>query len=215
MNESVNETSWIKFPPALIKKLLELRAQGIREDVTLRFVDFDGTLMNDQVRYAVDPNLRQYSGDEAIWYIMGRYSTPDDPSGFKNFVASLEPRKHIFKNIGDFFNPENPYDFILTAGNIFFQKEKVDASWFPSSTKKLLVYNAKEKPLVMFYTCLKLGFIPGKIEFYDDRIKNFEGVDIAMSEALGIPVDFFQAIPNNSENIVAIKKVVQDKVATL
>lgn len=168
--------------------------------------------MNDQVRYSVDENLRQYSGDEAISYIMRRYSTPDDPSGFKNFVGSLEPRKHIFKNVGDFFDPENPYDFILTAGNIFFQKEKVDASGFPPDTKKLLVYNAKNKPLIMFYTCLRLGFIPGRIEFYDDRIKNFEGMDVAMSDVLGIPVDFFQAIPDNSENTVAIRKLVRDKV---
>ena len=50
-----------------------------REDVEIRFVDYDGTLFPDERRFEVDSELRQYRGDSAYPYIEERYRDPENP----------------------------------------------------------------------------------------------------------------------------------------
>ena len=66
---------------------------------------------------------------------------------------------------------------------------------------------AEQKPLEILLTCIEVGFIPGSINFYDDRIHNFDGVDMTLSQALrGIPVHFYRATPDYEKSMVAVEK---------
>lgn len=141
------------IPQALLEKLTTLPK---REDVVLRFVDYDGTLMDDEVRFLIDPEMRNHRKNAAIYYLNKNFSSENDPAGFINFVAKLNPKHHIFANAHEIYDPNNPHDYILSAGNIAYQKEKIDQSGFPSSKQALIVLEAQRKPLVMLLTCLKL-----------------------------------------------------------
>lgn len=205
---------WLSSPVTFPQQLLEeLKWLPIREDVEFRFIDFDGTLANDKIRFQLDPELLCHRGNDAIPYIMAKYSTEDDPTGIKNFVKKLiekleeEGRWFLFDNVWEIFDPNNPNDFILTAWDYTLQNEKIESSWLPKNVNKILVEVPWDKPLQILETCLRKGFIPWKIKFYDDRIKNFEGVDEQISRALkGIPVEFFIAIPEYEKNRVLIER---------
>lgn len=49
--------AFLSIDHKLIKKV---QALPKKEDVTLHFVDFDGTLLDDQYRFEIDPELAHY-----------------------------------------------------------------------------------------------------------------------------------------------------------
>jgi len=162
--------AFLSIDHRLIEKV---QALPKKEDVTLHFVDFDGTILDDQYRFQIDPELANYRGDSAYSYITSKYGNPDDPTGFATFVARMDPKNHILHGTSRFFDPKNPQHIILTAGNTSFQKEKIYAAGF-GEANKILVPNANKKPEMILLYLLKIGYIPGKIRFYDDRIENFD-----------------------------------------
>lgn len=199
----------VTFPPELLNKLQSL---PIRSDIEFRFVDFDGTLADDDVRFRVDPELLHHRGDDALPYIAEKYASESDPTGIKTFVEKIkdklreEGKPFIFHNTEDFFDPHNPYHFILTAWSIQLQGEKINSSRLSGAKNKLLVPLAEQKPLEILLTCLEAWFIPGSIKFYDDRIHNFDGVDTTLSQVLrGIQVHFYRATPDYEKSMVAVE----------
>jgi hypothetical protein len=174
----------------------------------LRYVDYDGTLLDDTRRFDIDPNLEKEEnrGDGAYIYIPKEYSTTmhiDTPSGevsyddqeaYDNFIQLLDPKNHLFHNTGEFFDPNNPQHFILSAWHKYYQEKKIDASWFWPNVQKIIVPKAWDKILAMLVQVAELGYIPQSIEFYDDRVDFgvFSEAANFISKALrGIPVRFF------------------------
>lgn len=201
--------AFLSIDHALIKKV---QALPKKEDVTLHFVDFDGTILDDQYRFEIDPELAEYRWDSAYKYITAKYWNPEDPIGFATFVAKMDPKNHLLNGVSRFFDPKNPHHIILTAGNTNFQKEKIYAAWF-GEAKKILVPKAVRKPEMILLYLLKIGYIPGKIRFYDDRIENFEWYDALFSEELSTEVEFFKAIQDSKKQTVQVEKRVSDILA--
>lgn len=201
--------AFLSIDHKLIKKV---QALPKKEDVTLHFVDFDGTLLDDQYRFEIDPELAHYRWDSAYYYITRTCWTKDDPTGFINFVKKMDPKNHLLKGSSEFFDPKNPHHIILTAGNTNFQKEKIYAAWF-GEAKKILVPKAVRKPEMILLYLLKIGYIPGKIRFYDDRIENFEWYDALFSEELSTEVEFFKAIQDSKKQTVKVERMVSDILA--
>ena len=193
------------IPDALREKLLSLPR---RENITLDFYDFDGTLADDQVRYIVDPRLRELEWNDAyphIWNTQWKWKYPEwfqwpdedspspDPLWYRRFAHLLDLKNNLLKLPSEYrFNPKNPHHAILTAGSIDFQKEKIYSAGF-GEARKLLVQDASRKPIVILHYLMKLGFIPGKIRFFDDRIKNFPDSAQQISDAIGSPVEYYEA----------------------
>lgn len=65
-----------------------------------------------------DPN--EADPEKAITY--------DENEAYDNLVHLLKPSEYIFKNSSEFFDPDNPRHYILTAGKEYYQGKKVDAS---------------------------------------------------------------------------------------
>ena len=182
----------------LTEKLLDkVRNLPKKWGVHLRFVDYDGTILDDQKRFLIDPRLalKENRWDGALSYIRKNYPTPEDPSWIKNFVAKLEPRNSLYTNYQEYFDPNKETDYILTAGNIDLQLEKIVQSWLKHAQKRI-VAKAAEKPLTILLTILKLGYRPEKVSFYDDRIDNFQWIDSFLSRKLGINFEFFRVQAN-------------------
>lgn len=192
--------------PELLEKVLKLPR---RDDVTLHFVDFDGTLANDRRRYAIYPELQNYPGDSAYDFIAEKDWDEADPSGFGNFVEKLQIGNHLLDGFSEFFDPNNPHHIILTAGNIQFQEKKIVAAGFWDA-KKILVTIAEKKPEMMLAHLLELWYIPGKICFFDDRIHNFRWFDTLLSYELGIVVEFYAAIQDAEAQTVRVEKRVSE-----
>lgn len=182
--------------------------------VTLHFVDFDGTLLDDQRRFEVDPNLRQHRWDLAYYYIVENYSkNRDEDEAFANFIALLAPRDYLLDGYTHFYNPKNPHHAILTAGNKKFQQMKIDATWLaPHPDNIILVEDAHEKPRAMLQYFLRIGYIPWKIRFFDDRIKNFSGIDTEISNLIGLDVSFYRAFPHLEDKTVRVEKVTRKRI---
>lgn len=193
------------IPDALIKKLSILPR---REDITLDLYDFDGTLADDQVRYKVDPRLKELEWNEAyphIWHTQwereypGWFQWPDedvpspDPLWYRRFAHLLDLKNNLLELPSEYrFDPKNPNHAILSAGSVDFQREKINSAGF-GNARKLLVQDASRKPIVILHYLIKLGFIPGKIRFFDDRIKNFYDSAQQISDAIGSPVEYYEA----------------------
>jgi hypothetical protein len=93
----------------------------------LEFVDFDNTLLDDERRFAVCKELREYRGKSAYPFIREKFGT-NGSNGFREFVELLNPREHLF-DYSDFYDPANPNNVILTAGDIELQTLKVEAAF--------------------------------------------------------------------------------------
>lgn len=206
LDHSVSEKK-LSLSPALLE---ELWALPRKDHVVIHFVDFDGTIMGDSHRFKVDPALIEHRGDSAYGYITEKYGDERDPTGFQNFVKLMDPKNHLLDGSSEFFDPENPNHVILTAGNQSFQNEKIVAAWLWQA-KAILVTKAEQKPEAMLQHLVSVGYIPGKIRFYDDRIGNFAWVDTELSKLLNIPVSFYMAIQDTDRQTVAAEKVEVNK----
>ncbi len=207
---------WIPSSKAFPKRLIdELDKLPRKAEVTLRFVDFDGTLMDDEARFRLDPELRNHRKHAAVPYIKKHYPDDDWWEEFDNFLTKLDPKSHIFSNADDVLDPNNPHHFILTAWPLQFQKNKIHRAGYHLGERMILQFSATRKPINILRTCLKLGYIPGKIEFIDDRIENFNGFDERLSNILGIPVEFYRAAQDLERWVVNVTKVTQEKVNQL
>ena len=142
--------------------------------------------------------------------ITGEY-TIDGNMAFDRFIELLEPQNHIFSNIGDFYDPDNPDHYILTAWNKDYQGKKIAASWFWDKTQAILVDTADMKIRAILEKILEIGFIPGDwIQFIDDRIEYsiFEGGAEFLSQKLWwIPVTFYLAEKKHNQGKRNINKI--------
>jgi hypothetical protein len=111
--------------------------------------------MDDEARFRLDPELLNHRQEKAIPYIKQKYPDRDDQEEFDRFLSLLDPKSQVFQNTLDFFDPSNPHDYILSAGPITFQDKKISRA-FPTGAQKILLFNAKRKPMKMLLTCLKL-----------------------------------------------------------
>lgn len=163
--------------------IVRLSRLPIRLDKTIRFVDYDGTIYADRYRFRILDILQYYRGDSAYPIIREHFSHESDPSGLITFAKLLKPNEDLFGNLGDIFDPRNPDDVILTAGNRLYQYAKICLSGF-ANVPKIILEDAKYKPLAMLLYFLHIGYIPGNTQFYDDRIHNFAGADAVLRKIL-------------------------------
>jgi hypothetical protein len=70
---------------------------------------------------------------------------------------------------------------------------KISSAGLTSPERDYYVEDATAKPNEILKILSRLGFIPKKIHFYDDRIENFSGITEQLSRALGIEVIFYKA----------------------
>jgi hypothetical protein len=183
-------------------------------EIEINFVDLDGTILDDTERFAVDPELKNRRWDTAYPYIVTKYSqNGDEDEAFDTFLRAVDPSRLHLKWHTKFYDPNNIHHIILTAWNLKFQKRKVDLSNLnPDPDRVILVEDAKSKPLAMLQYFLKIGYIPGKVRFIDDRIDNFEWIDEELSALLHTDVNFYRALPNAEDKSVQVTKVVAQKV---
>ncbi len=52
---------------------------------------------------------------------------------------------------------------------------------------------------------LELGYVPGKIRFYDDRITNFLPPAKIMGKSLGVDMEFYMALQSHGKRL--LKKI--------
>ncbi len=190
--------------------LAKIARLPIRFDQVLKMVDFDDTLWNSNRRFDVDKALENHRWDSAYPYIAVRYGSEKDPSWFNEFVSLLQVHHHLL-DTDHFYEPRNPDHVILTAGDLHYQRKKIESAGYAKS-KRVLVRDAKNKPLAILSYILKLWYIPGKIEFIDDRIDNFSGMDELLAKILQVSVVFQKAIPNLTENSVELIQITKNKV---
>lgn len=183
-------------------KLLYWLSQLEIRDTELHLIDLDGTLLCDRRRYQVDPHLLNLHGDEAYPYISEKYGSVGDISWFRRFVELLNPSENLLKH-DHFYDRENPNHVILTAWNQEFQTLKIEAGLW-KNVKKIIVNEAQDKPLAILEYVLQLGYIPRRIIFVDDRIKNFAWKDTELSKILWNSVVFFQAITREEDKMVKL-----------
>ncbi len=163
--------------------LARLSKLPTRLDKTIRFIDYDGTIYADRYRFRILDILQYYRGDSAYPIIREHFAHESDPSGLITFAKLLKPNEDLFGNLGNIFDPRNPDDVILTAGNRLYQYAKICLSGF-ANAPKIIIEDAKYKPLAMLLYFLHVGYIPGNIQFYDDRIHNFAGADTVLEKIL-------------------------------
>jgi hypothetical protein len=162
------------------------------------------------VRFSIDPELRNHRKHKAISYIKKKYPDKKWDEEFSAFLDLLNPKQHVFTNAHEVFDPENPHHYIHTAWYIPYQRNKIQRAWYNTSERSIFQFNAQRKPINMLRKILELWFIPGRVEFIDDRIQNFQWVDSQLQNILGIPVDFYQAIPDYTNHRVIIHRVAQE-----
>jgi hypothetical protein len=191
-------------------KLLYLLSQLETRDTELHLIDLDGTLLCDRRRYEVDDHLLNLHGDEAYPYISEKYWSIWDASWFKRFVELLNPSENLLEH-DHFYDPQNPDHVILTAWNQEFQTLKIEAGLW-KNVKKIIVNEAQDKPLAILEYVLQLGYIPRRIIFVDDRIKNFAWKDTELSKILWNTVIFFQASTTRGDKMVHLTCVTERRV---
>ena len=92
---------------------------------------------------------------------------------------------------------------------------KVDFSNLnPDPNRVILVEDATMKPLAMLKYFIKIGYIPGKVRFFDDRISNFDGIAEELSDLLHTDVSFYEALPDEAKQSVRVVKYVSEKIAS-
>lgn len=201
-----DSTAWKEFSNTSnqfpIQLLAKVRQLPIRYNEILKMVDFDDTLWNSARRYAVDRQLENHRWDLAIAYIRKAYGTEMDPTWLHEFVTLLEVDNHLFET-DEFYEPKNPNHVILTAGHPDLQRLKIESAGY-TYAKRILVRDAKNKPLEILRYVVKLWYIPGKIEFIDDRIDNFAWMDDLLAEILRVSVIFQKAIPDLGNSTVKL-----------
>ncbi len=209
-----NEANWpfswevlAMFPLDLLMKISRL---PIRPDREIKFVDFDDTLWDSNRRFQIDQWLEENRWDLAIAYIRRAYGNRWDPTWLYEFVSLLQVHNHLFET-DEFYQPENPQHVILTAGHLDLQRLKVESAGYRHA-KRILVRNAENKPLAILRYILKLGYIPGKIEFIDDRMDKFRGIDNLLAEILKVSVVFQKAIPNTKNASVELVRIIERRV---
>lgn len=57
----------------------------------------------------------------------------------------------------------------------------------------------------MLQKFIELGYIPGKIRFYDDRIHNFLSQAKIMGKSLGVDMEFYLAVQSHGKRL--LKKI--------
>ena len=69
---------------------------------------------------------------------------------------------------------------------------------------KIILEDAKYKPLAMLLYFLHIGYIPGNTQFYDDRIHNFAGADAVLRKILPElqSCRFFRVSTDSSSSII-------------
>ncbi len=188
--------------------LSQIQALPRRSDITLRFVDLDGTLLDDRKRFEKYPALQNHRWDKAYDYIKSELFPwiKDEYQVFKRFLESLEPRELLLTWRELFYDPNSVHDIIITAWNKVFQLLKIQLSEIQLTKERIILTdNAHEKPEEMLRYILSIGYIPWKIEFYDDRIEdNFVGAEDILAEILDIRVEFYQAI-QGKKSVKAVK----------
>jgi hypothetical protein len=194
-------------------ELLEALSQLDIKDEELHFIDLDGTILCDRRRYHVDEHLLNLHGDEAYPYIRDRYWSEWDESWFQEFVRRLDPENHLLIH-DHFYNPENPNHVILTAWNQEFQTLKIEAGFW-ENINHIIVNNAQEKPLAILRYVCKLGYIPKRITFIDDRIQNFPWKDIELSKILGNSVTFFRARVTDNSRMVDVIRITERRIMNM
>ncbi len=185
-----------------------------KEDKTISFYDFDGTLEDDSVRFKVDPNLLKFRWNTAYPYIEKKYGKEtfpkwfrwsEDPKWYRRFVSMMNLKSYQLHMEREYaFDIDNPDHIILTAGDYDFQKEKITQSWF-GNAPRIIVDDAKKKPIRMLEKFLELGYVPGKIRFYDDRITNFLPQAKIMGKSLGVDMEFYMAVQSHGKRL--LKKI--------
>ncbi|MBX9809722.1 hypothetical protein K2X92_05020 [Candidatus Gracilibacteria bacterium] len=176
------------------KKIRVIQSFPLRAEVQFKFVDYDNTLSHDKRRFQVCKELEDNRGKLA-YPIIKKYFGRKGSNGKREYVRVLKYH--------EFYDPNNPYHVILTAGDEELQRLKIKNSGL-GDPKFIIVDDADKKIRAIIDFILKLGYIPGKIQFIDDKIREFNGIDQRLSKLLGIEVDFFQAIPQEDKSVKLI-----------
>lgn len=169
----------------------------ICNDIILRFIDFDDVLTWREPELLLDGWLREHRGDSVYSYINERYKLDgyirryhtDGNAIFDNVWLALE---------GMDWN-QRKEKVILTAGKYEHQVSKILANGF-WWMNRIVVPKASIKMKAILDYVIRLGYIPWKVQFIDDRIDAFvdkTGVylDLPLSRILWIPVEFERAVP--------------------
>lgn len=189
------ETNLDRQISASLELVKELPVHTFEE---FRFVDYDNTLSDDEWRFVVCPKLREFRWNNAIPVIWEIYSK-GITNWFKEYVQALNPKEHLLK-YDHFYDPKKMNHIILTAWVRELQLLKIKASWFWDA-QQIIVDTAEEKILAMLKYILSRGYLPGRLSFIDDKIKNFAGQDSRLMNELQIIVNFYRAIPNMNKSV--------------
>lgn len=183
------------------KKIRVIQSFPLRAEVQFKFVDYDNTLSYDKRRFQVCKELEDNRWKLA-YPIIKKYFWRKGSNGKREYVRVLKPYKYLLK-YHEFYDPNNPYHVILTAWDEELQRLKIKNSglWDP---KFIIVDDADKKIRAIIDFILKLGYMPWKIQFIDDKIREFNWIDQRLSKLLWIEVDFFQAIPQEDKSVKLI-----------
>ena len=192
--------------PELIEQVKKLPKE---DGIVLRFVDFDDTIAGSLHRFEICPDLAQNRGDLAIALIAQKYWTSIDPTGITQFVSLLDPKWHLLDGYADFYDPTDPHNIILTAGNTELQTKKILAAGF-NLDNSIIVPSAPKKMNAILEKLIEIWYVPWEIHFYDDRITDFDWADVLLSELLDIPVVFYEAIQDVENQTVRVEQRVFD-----
>ena len=84
---------------------------------------------------------------------------------------------------------------ILTAWKKYFQYEKLNRIWIDDSIPVSVVNSTSEKPKKLLeFIIFELGFIPGEIDIYDDRVEHFHKCGPVLSKILQSSINIHETI---------------------
>lgn len=192
-------TNIIYFPD---KNILAEKIKNLpKKDITLKMVDFDDTIFSRYEQlHGTDENsilLQKNRGNK--WNEMIKSTI-----WIENMINQYYKDKKFPQTIVEKMNPA--YDVILTAGFEDIQQVKIQATkleYFPL----VVVEKWEDKPQNLIEYIISLGYIPEKVEIYEDRPQNFEASKEEFEAITGAKMDIFFVEMENNETEPKITKL--------